>query len=123
MWRTTAETSLSGEYAAARNANGNYSGANRIFDASRDWSALEPHGVPIISSSVLSASLPFLLDPFFFHGTSSSFPFTYSAVLSFRVPSESLPSPRSNFERLHIAELYAKPRRLCAFSAVWEERA
>lgn len=27
------------EYAAARNANGNYSGANRIFDASRDWSA------------------------------------------------------------------------------------
>lgn len=44
------------EYAAARNTNGNYSGANRIFDASRDWSARSAVRVPIISSSVLAFS-------------------------------------------------------------------
>jgi len=62
--------------------------------------------IPIISSSILS----FPLNSFFFHGIFFFVPFTYSAALSFCVSSESLPSPRSNFERLHISDLYAKPR-------------
>lgn len=110
MWRTAAEMSPPSNTLRARNANGNYSGANRIFDASRDWSAAR---VSIISSSALA----FSHGPSFFHSaTSSSLSLlqprpSFLFVGLFHAPRGVFPfSPRSNFERLCVCGPVRKSR-------------
>lgn len=110
------------EYAAARNANGNYSGANRIFDASRDWSARSAARLPIISSSALAFSHgpSFSISASFFSFSllqAPTIPFLFVGL--FHAPRRIFPSsPRSNFVRDYaFANLYAKPKRALARAA------